>query len=166
MAESLAARLSEAGTIYLTDFTGLNVDAMSRLRERLRAEGAEYVVAKNTLTRRALDGLDLPDLSEHLKGPTGLVIGVGDPIVPAKVIKEFAREHDNRPVVKVGVVDRREVSAEAVSRLADLPPRDQLLGLIAGNLAAPVAGIAGVLESLVRDVAYMIHQVATSNASS
>lgn len=160
IAEELAREIDESGTIYLTDFTGLDVKAMTDLRARLRAEGIRYRVVKNTLMRRALEGLDLPDLSEHLDGPTGLVLGDEDPVLPAKVVREFARDHEDRPAVKVGVVDRRSVPPETVAELAELPPRDDLLGAIAGSLTASVGGMVQVLNGLIRDIAYMVEQVA------
>ena len=165
IAEELATRLGEAGTVYLTDFTGLNVEAMGELRVKLREHGAEFRVVKNTLTIRALDGLDWPDVKEHLTGPTGLVLAEDDPVMPAKVVKEFAKAHDDRPVVKIGIVDRSEVTADAVGRLADLPPRDVLLGCIAGSMTAPVAGIVGILNALMRDIAYMAEEVARKRES-
>lgn len=160
VAQELATRLDAAGTVYLTDFTGLNVEALGELRGKLREHGAEFRVVKNTLTIRALEGLDWPDLKEHLVGPTGLVLGADDPVIPAKVVKDFAKEHDDRPVVKIGVVDRAEVTADAVGRLADLPPMNVLLGGIAGSMTAPVAGIVGILNALMRDIAYMAEEVA------
>jgi large subunit ribosomal protein L10 len=158
--QEIAASIGEAGTIYLTDFTGLDVAEMGELRGRLRESGAQLRIVKNTLTIRALEGLDLPDLTEHLRGPTGLVLGGDDPAAPAKVMRDFAREHDERPVVKVGVVDRREVAAEEIRQLADLPPRDVLLGAIAGALTASVAGIVGSLNAVIRDIALLVEEVA------
>lgn len=160
VAEELARALSEAGTIYLTDFTGLNVKDITELRARLREQGIRYRVVKNTLMRRALDGLELPDISPHLEGPTALVLGDEDPVMPAKLVREFAKEHEERPTVKVGVVDRRPVSSEEVTELAQLPPRDQLLGAIAAGLTASVGGIAGVLAAVIRDTAYLVEEVA------
>jgi len=165
LAEDLATRLGEAGTVYLTDFTGLNVEAMGELRRKLREHGAEFRVVKNTLTIRALEGLDWPDVAEHLTGPTGLVLAADDPVMPAKVVKEFAKEHDDRPVVKIGIVDRTEVTADAVGRLADVPPMDVLLGSIAGSMTAPVAGVVGILNALIRDIAYMAEEVARKGES-
>jgi large subunit ribosomal protein L10 len=112
------------------------------------------------LTIRALDGLDLPDLKEHLTGPTGLVLAGADPAAPAKVMRDFAKEHDQRPVVKVGIVDRREVGPEEIKLLADLPPRDVLLGSIAAGLTASVAGIVGSLNAVITDIALLVEEVA------
>lgn len=159
--EDLSRLLEEAGAVYLTDFTGLAVEDMTELRARLREEGVGYRVAKNTLMRRALEGLDYPeDLEDHLRGPTGLVLGGEDPVVPAKIVKEFAEDHDDRPSVKVGVVDRRTISAEEVERLAELPTREELLASMLGSLTAPVSGIVAILDGLVRDIAHMAHAAA------
>ena len=160
IAQEIAASLGDAETIYLTDFTGLDVETMGELRRRLRESGASLRIVKNTLTIRALDGLDLPDLKEHLTGPTGLVLAGADPAAPAKVMRDFAKEHDARPVVKVGVVDRRTVGPEEIKLLADLPPRDVLLGGIAGALTASVSGIVGSLNAVIRDIALLVEEVA------
>lgn len=156
----LVSRLSDARVLYLADFTGLSVKDVTELRRRFREAGIRFVVVKNRLALRALEQLELPDISEHLRGPTGLVIGREDPVVPAKTLREFAKEYEDRPTVKVGVVEDRVVSAEEIQRFADLPPREELLASIAGSLMAPVAGIVGVLSGLLRDLAYMIGEVA------
>lgn len=158
--EEIAADVGEAATIYLTDFTGLNVTEMGELRSRLRESGAQLRIVKNSLTIRAFEGLDLPDMKEHFKGPTGLVLAGDDAAAPAKVMRDFARKHDERPVIKVGIVDRREVAAGEIRQLADLPPRDVLLGAIAGALTASISGIVGSLNAVIRDIALLVEEVA------
>jgi len=154
--EDLTQVLEEAGAVYLTDFSGLDVESMTELRARLRSEGVGYRVAKNTLMRRALADLeDYPDLQEHLRGPTGLVLGGEDPVLPAKIVKEFAADHEDRPRVKVGVVGRETLSAEEVAKLAELPTREELIASIMGSLTASVSGIVGVLNGLMRDIAHV-----------
>ncbi|MFS8638673.1 MAG: 50S ribosomal protein L10 [Gemmatimonadota bacterium] len=145
--EELAAKLKDAQAFYLTDFTGLNVKSITDLRTRLRRAGAEYVVVKNTLAERALSGLELPEVSRFFVGPTGLVIGRNDAVTAAKVLREFAKENEDRPTIKVGVVERRAVTPEEVVRIATLPPRDQLLAELAGAMEAPLAQLAYVLQS-------------------
>lgn len=144
--ERLAGKLGEARAIYLTDFTGLDVKKLTDLRARLRKAGVDYLVVKNTLAQRALGQLDFPELDRFLQGPTGLVIGKSDPITPAKVLEEFARDHDSRPAVKAGVVERRAVTPADISRLARLPPREQLLAELGGALASPLAQLAFLLQ--------------------
>jgi large subunit ribosomal protein L10 len=145
--EELNAKLSGATALYLTDFTGLSVKQMTEFRSRLRSEGVEYVVVKNTLAQRALAGLELPDVAGFFTGPTGVVIG-RDPVAAAKVLTTFAREFDNKPAVKLGIVERREIGAEQVQRLAKLPPKEVLLAQIAGGFQAPMARLAGGMQSL------------------
>ncbi|MGD8497149.1 MAG: 50S ribosomal protein L10 [Gemmatimonadales bacterium] len=158
--QEIATDLGEAVTIYLTDFTGLNVGQMGELRARLKESGADFRVVKNTLALRALEDLDLPDIAEHFTGPTGIVLAGEDPATPAKVVRDFAKEHDAKPVVKVGVVDRRQVQPAEIEKMADLPPRDELLAGIAGGLTASVGGIAGALAAVIRDIAYLVEEVA------
>ena len=157
---TLARKLDEADVVYLTDFTGLGVESMNALRRQLRAKDAEFLVVKNTLALRALIDLDLPDITDHFSGPTGLVLSGSDPVPAAKVVKDFAAENENRPVFKIGVVDRREIPAEVVYRMADLPSMDVLLGSIAGSLTAGVSGVVGGIAAVIRDIAVMIEEVA------
>lgn len=156
----LADVLGGADILYLTDFTGLSVKDLTELRRRFREAGSRYMVVKNRLALRALENLDLPDISEHLQGPTGLIVANEDPVAPAKTLRTFAKEYEDRPAIKGGVINRRLVSSSEISTLADLPPREDLLAGIAGSLTAPVAGIVGVLNGLLRDLAYMVEDVA------
>jgi large subunit ribosomal protein L10 len=163
LSAELKKRFGDARVLYLTDFTGLDVKSITELRRRFREAGGRFVVVKNRLAMRALQELDLPDISEHLRGPTGFVLGSDDPVTAARILRDFASENEERPTVKVGVVESRVISAAEIRRLADLPPRDQLLAGIAGALTAPVAGIVGVLGGLLRDLALMVEEVARKN---
>ena len=144
---ALAEKLRRAATIYLTDFTGLDVARMTDLRRKLRAAGVEYVVVKNTLARRALTDAQVAGLESHLEGPTGLVLAGADPVAAAKVLADFAKEHE-KPGIKVGLVEGRTVDAAHVKRLAALPSRPELLAQVAGTLQAPLAGLAGALSGM------------------
>ncbi|MEX0906960.1 MAG: 50S ribosomal protein L10 [Gemmatimonadota bacterium] len=160
--DELTAKLRGAHAFYLTDFTGLNVKSITDLRRRLRNAGVEYLVVKNTLAERALEGSDFPDIAEFFKGPTALVIGPTDPVAPAKVLAEFAKEHDNRPAVKAGVVERRAVTAAQIDVLARLPPREQLLAELAGALAAPMAQLAWVMQAKLYEMAGLLDALRSS----
>ena len=155
----LQQRLDGASAFYLTDFTGLSVKQITEFRSRLRKQGVEYVVVKNTLAKRALDALELSDVAEFFAGPTGLVIGRNDAVAAAKVLSDFAREHADRPAVKVGVVDRKPFDPAEVKRLADMPPREVLLAQIAGGLQAPMARLAGGMNQLMAGFARAVDQL-------
>jgi large subunit ribosomal protein L10 len=149
--ESLTQLLRASPNLYLTDFTGLNVLRMTEFRRRLRAAGVSYVVVKNTLAQRALAANAVTALDEHLAGPTGLVLAGPDPVAAAKVLTEFAREFE-KPAIKIGLIDGRQVTADQVKQLASLPPRQVLLSQLAGALQAPMAQLAGVMNSMLYQV--------------
>ncbi len=160
----LTEKLRHANAVYLTDFVGLNVKAMTALRATVRREGGEYLVVKNTLAERALDGLEMPDVAEFFRGPTGLVIAPTDPVAPARALSDFARDHDNRPVVKAGIVDRRAIGAADVERLARLPSRDQLLAQLAGAMQAPMAQLAYALQAKLIEMAGLLEALREARA--
>jgi large subunit ribosomal protein L10 len=151
--EELQAKLSGANAFYLTDFTGLNVKQMTEFRSRLRKNGVDYVVVKNTLAQRAIADLELPDIAGFFTGPTGVVIGREDPVAAAKVITDFAKEFNDRPAVKLGVVERKEIGPEQVKVLAALPSKEVLLAQIAGGLQAPMVRLVGGMQNLVGGLA-------------
>jgi large subunit ribosomal protein L10 len=144
-------KLESAKAFYLTDFTGLTVKKVTELRSRLRKAGIEYVVVKNTLAERALEGLDLPDVAQFFKGPTAVAIGRADPVAAAKVLVDFAKENDNKPAMKAGVVEGKAYTAKEVDRLAKLPGREQLLAELAGSMQAPMAQLLFMLTAKLQE---------------
>ena len=151
----LSAKLSKAKCLYLTDFTGLDVAAITELRRRLTNAGVEYMVVKNTLARRALTGGPYEGLTEHLAGPNAFALSDEDVVTAARILTEFARERE-RPQIRAGAVEGRIVSIEEIRRIANLPPRDQLLAQVLGTMRAPLTGLAftlgGLLSKFVRTV--------------
>ena len=143
----LTDRLKDAKNIYVTDFTGLSVGKITELRRRLRAAGARYVVVKNTLAQRALAANRIGELDDHLAGPTGLVLAGADPLAAAKVLGEFAKENQ-KPQVRIGLVDGKAVNPAYVKRLGELPGREALLGQFAGCLNGVLYQMVGALEAL------------------
>jgi large subunit ribosomal protein L10 len=149
--DELGEKLGSAVAFYLADFSGLNVKKVTQLRARLRKAGIEYIVVKNTLAERALAELDLPDIVTHLKGPTAVVIGKADPVEAARVLSEFAKENDNKPAIKGGIVEKRAVTTKDIDRLARLPSREQLLSELAGAMQAPMAQLLFCLQAKMQE---------------
>lgn len=152
---NLSAKLSEAKCLYLTDFTGLDVASITELRRRLTEAEVEYVVVKNTLARRALEGGRYEGLSEHLSGPNAFALAREDVVTAAKILTDFAKEKD-KPRIRAGAIEGRVVSIDEIRRIAELPPRDQLLAQVVGYARAPIAGLVytlnGLLSKFVRTV--------------
>ena len=147
--EKLVAELSEklrgAKALYYTDFAGLNVKRMTDLRRRLRKQDVEYVVIKNTLALRAVNDSGL--VSQRLRGQTGLVIAK-DPVAAAKVLSDFAKENDQRPAVKGGLLEGKSLDVEQVKKLASMPSREQMLAELGAGLQSPMAAFVGALNGL------------------
>jgi large subunit ribosomal protein L10 len=141
----LSGKLNNAQSLYYTDFTGLNVKRMTELRRRLKKAGVEYVVIKNTLALRAVNESGL--VGDTLKGPTGLVVA-RDPVSAAKVLTDFAKEFEDKPAVKGGLLSGKRIDNAQVKRLAALPSREQMLADLGAGMQSPMAAFAGALSGL------------------
>ncbi len=146
--EHLEEQIRSSATVFVTDFSGLNVLKMTDFRRRLRASGARYIVVKNTLAQRAFARHQITALDEHLTGQTGLVFAGEDPLAAAKALGDFVREHDNKPAVKAGWVDGKAVAPAYVKRLGEIPSREVLLGQFAGALNGVLYQVVGALQAL------------------
>jgi large subunit ribosomal protein L10 len=164
--DELHQKLDAARAFYLTDFTGMNVKQITEFRSRLRKEGVDYVVVKNTLAQRAVERMELPDIAAFFTGPTGLVIGRDDAVTAARVLTQFAKEFDNRPAVKLGVIERKEVQPAQVKQIAELPPKEVLLARLAGGLQAPMSRLAGGMQNLLAGAARSIDALRQQRESS
>ena len=141
----LKEKIGGAQALYYTDFTGLNVKRMTELRRRLKKANVEYVVIKNTLALRAVNESGL--VGERLKGPTGLVMAK-DAVGAAKILTDFAKENEQRPSVKGGMLDGRSVDAAQVKRLAAMPSREQMLAELGAGLQSPLGAFVGALNGV------------------
>ncbi|HVN68562.1 MAG TPA: 50S ribosomal protein L10 [Candidatus Binatia bacterium] len=165
--EKLAERLAGAKSLFLTDYAGLTVAEITKLRGELRKDGNTYAVVKNTLFRIAAGDL-AAQLESFLAGPTGIVFAGTDPVAPAKALKTFS-DSVKKVAVKAAYIDGQIVDAKQVERLAKLPPKIELIASLVGSLASPLRGLVTVLSGnqggLVRVLnAIREQKAATSNA--
>ena len=152
-------RLEAAQAVFLAEYSGLSVSQQQTLRRALKEQEAEFKVVKMTLARRAAAELDITDLDDLLLGPTGLAYADGDPVGAAKVLSDFAKEHETF-LVKGGLYSGEVLTPERVSELADIEPREVLLAKIAGLFSAPASNVAGLLQGLQQEVAGLIQALA------
>jgi large subunit ribosomal protein L10 len=146
IAEDLRDRLSKSVIIVLTDYKGLDVAAMNDLRRKLRAEEIEYQVVKNTLLIRAAEDNDIALIKDYFKGPSAIALSYDDPVAPAKVLSQFAKEN-NKLEIKVGVMNGQVLDAKAIKALAKLPSREVLLGQFLSALnAIPTSFVRTIAE--------------------
>lgn len=145
----LHGKLQRASTMVLTDFRGLTVAEMTTLRDALAAEQVEYHVVKNTLMVLAGKDTGAAILGTMLKGTNAIAIGYGDPAVPAKVIKKFAKTNEKLKI-KGGALGSRLLDSEQLAALAELPPRKELLAGVLGTLKAVPTSLVTVLSGVPR----------------
>jgi large subunit ribosomal protein L10 len=142
----LTELLSKATSAVVTDYRGLTVRQLEDLRGRLRAEGIDYIVVKNTLARRAAVDAGSADFAAAFGGPVGLAIGYGDLSTPARILFEHFRSTRTLPLV-AGLAEGQVLDANDVRTLAELPSREVLLSRLAGALLGPLSGLAASLDS-------------------
>lgn len=151
--------LRRAQVTVLTEYRGLTVAELTRLRRQLRDVGVEYHVVKNTLARRAASELGLDGaLAEVLNGPTALAIGFSDQVSAARALSEYIRTTRGPMRIKGAILDGRFLDAAAVEELANLPPLEVLRAQAAGAIQGPLAALVGTLESALRTLLYAFEQ--------
>lgn len=150
--------LSRANIIVLTDYRGLNVAQMNKMRRLLQQEGIKYRVVKNTLTKIAAKEIGLDNLEEYLEGPMGIAYGFDDPLTPVKILVKFAKENDKLSL-KGGVLEKDILNEHDLKRLSELPPREVLLAKVLGCFQAPISGLLNVLQGNIRKLVYVLQAV-------
>jgi len=141
----LKERFSEEEVVIVTHYSGLSVEQVTDLRSKLRAEGANFKVTKNTLARLALEGTRFQHIADMFTGPTGIATSK-DPVAVAKVTQSFAKENE-KLVILGGAMGEKKLSTAEVDQLSKLPSLDELRAKIVGLLVAPATKVARVLQA-------------------
>lgn len=145
--KKLAEQMKNAKVILLTDYRGINVADVTKLRTDLRNAKAEYKVIKNNIIKRALEANGESGLNDLLEGPTALVMGEEDYLEPLKAIYGFSKENDFYKI-KGGIIEGKVMGAEELITLAKLPSRQELLGMLAGALLGNISKVAVALDQV------------------
>ncbi len=162
--EELRDKLSRSTIAVGARFQGLTAQQTSDLRRRLQAQGIEFKVVRNTLASIAAVEAGKISVEVVLQGPTGIAFGYGDAVEPAKVLVEFARTTRLPLEINGAFMDSKTLTAEEVRTLATLPPRDQLISLLLGQMQAPIAQLLYVLNAPIQALATVLQRVAESGA--
>lgn len=143
----LAEKMKEAKIILLTDYRGINVSDVTKLRAELRNSKSEYRVIKNNITRRALAEAGIEGLDNLLEGPTAVVMNNEDYLETAKAIYNYSKDNDFYKI-KGGVIEGKVMTAEEIITLAKLPSKETLLSMLAGALLANISKLAVALDQV------------------
>jgi len=139
----ISEKMKESSTYVLFEYRGLTVTETNELRRKLRESDSDFKVYKNTLTKRALDALNI-NIDEHLNGPKAIAFGK-DAIAPIKILSDFAKQHKALEL-KVGVVDGEVADQATLNELASIPSREGLLTMLAGGLIGVVRDLSICLD--------------------
>ena len=156
----LTELLRGSSAMAVADYRGLKVSEMQSVRKVLRDSGVQLHIAKNRLLKIAADEADRTELKPMLEGPTALATIDGDEAAMAKALTDALRPYSRVVTVRGGMLGNRAIDASQLTRLATLPSREVLLGKAAGGMAAPIAGMAGVLAANLRNLVGVLSAVA------
>ncbi len=150
----------------IADYRGLSVADLTDLRKKLRATDTEFRIVKNTLFKRAADGLMPVDLmEEYLKGPTAIGFSKSDPVGAAKVMIDYVRDHKAMSL-KAGVLDGRILDPSQIEALSKIPPRNVLIAQMLGSLNSPIAGFVGTLNGIISNFVFTLQAIADKQGGS
>ena len=161
---TLIEDLGEAGSVIMTDFTGVNVEVMTELRAQMRENNVTFTVVKNTLLRRIFNEIEVKDdegVYSLMEGPTALAYGV-DEVLPIKIIKKFADSHKGLPRVKGGFVSGETYEVGKLMRLADIPSRDELIAKFMGSARSPLQGFVSVSSGIIKKFFFAVNAIRES----
>lgn len=155
---TLVEDLGTAKSVILADFTGIDVADMTDLRVQMRNNDITFTVVKNTLLRRVFNQIEIGDeenVYSMMEGPTALAYA-DDEVVPIKIIKKFAEDHEGLPRVKGGLVSGETYEVGKLMKLADIPSRDELLAKFMGSANSPLQGFVSVSSGIIRKFFYAL----------
>jgi len=145
--QDLKQRLDKCCVAILTDYKGLDVQTMTELRAKFREANIEYQVIKNTMLRLASEGTDIEVIKDSFKGPSAIALSYDDPVAPAKVLTQFAKENEKLEL-KIGVLKGKVLDLNEIKALANLPSREVLLGQLLSVMNAVPTSFVRVLSAV------------------
>ncbi len=148
---------SSKGVVFSTD-QGLKVKEVDILRNELRKNNAEYLVAKKTLLKKATADLLTEGDLDSLSGSVGVAFSYGDEVTAAKIVSKFAKDHEAMSLGG-GILEKKYIAVDMVKRLASLPSREQLLAKLVGTLNSPMTGFVNVLGGNTRKLVYVLNAI-------
>ena len=149
-------KIDKAQVAIVTEYKGLSVEEITKLRRALQKDGGDYMVTKNTLAKIAIKGTPYEVLADSLKGPSALAFGFEDQVAPAKALSQFIKETKKGEILGAAL-DGQLLSAAEAKALANIPSREEIYAKMLGCINSPasgiVGGINGVMSALVRAIA-------------
>jgi len=153
--------LKSAQSIYVADYQGLTVLQINELRTAFRKEGVKMRVAKNSLVRRAMESAGQKELADTITGPNAFVFGYDDPVVPARIMREFKKKLKlEKPAVRGFVMDGEFLQSDQFDEIAALPGKQELIAMVVGSISAPLSGLVYTFSGILRELVGTVTAIA------
>jgi large subunit ribosomal protein L10 len=162
--DQLKVKIEKAKVMIISDYRGFSVKDITTLRRKLLKEDSEFKIVKNTLLKRALDACGLTGFDAHLSGPTAVLFGYQDPVMPIKSLVEHVEEIE-KGTLRAGVVEHQIIDSKGIAALAKLPPKEVLIAKVVGGFKSPLYGLVNVLQGNIRKLVYALNAVREKKSS-
>ena len=156
--KEIGSRVSSSTFVLVADYRGLSGEQFMDLRRKLDKVDARIQVVKNRLLRLVVREHGWQNIEPSLRGQSALVTGA-DVVQTAKVLKQFGGASNGIPAVKAGMMGNVALTSAQVDALAELPPREALLGQFVGTVAAPLSRLVGVMKQKVSTIVYALKAI-------
>lgn len=156
--DDLHDRLAKSAVVIVTDYKGLDVAAVTDLRRQLRDSQIEYQVVKNTLLIRAAAETDVALMQDQFKGPSAIALSYDDPVSPAKILTDFAKEN-KKLEIRAGVMGGKVLDPAQIKALANMPSREQLLGQLLSAMNGVPTSLVRVLAAVPQNLVYALQAI-------
>lgn len=154
--KKMTEKFSSARSIFLADFTGVDVNTITQLRKEFRQARVEYRIVKNSLAKLSFKDAGIEGLDHYLSGVNSYAISYDDPTQPIKVLEKFQKDLDGKFPVKAAYFEGQVVDAQRVSGLSRLPSKQELLGQFVGMIQSPMAKLAAMLRGSLSNLASVL----------
>lgn len=163
--EKVVELVNKSTALYITDYSGINVEDIKNLRREFKKQGSQYKVIKNTLLKRALVQTGkYAKLESSLVGMTGAVFAGENSVAPAKIIKKYYSDKQKLSL-KACYIESQYFDGKMLDQLATLPSKPEIVAGILGSLNAPASGIVGALNSVLRELVSVVDEIAKKKAA-
>ena len=147
LVNQIAEEIKASSSVVIADYRGLNVAEVTELRNNMRNEGLTFKVYKNSLVRRAMEQAGIEGLDGVLTGPNAFAFSTDDAVAPARVLNDFAKQHENLEL-KAGVIEGKVADQAEIKAIASLPSREGLLSMLLSVLTAPMRNTALAVKAV------------------
>ena len=161
----IKALVEKSTSIYLVDYSGVNVEDINLLRREFLKENITYKVFKNTLLKRVFKEIGgFENFEPLLVGMTGVAFSEDNFIAPAKIIKKYSKDKDKFNF-KGSYIESQFYGADQLDALASMPTKEEVMASIIGSIAAPASGIVGAINAVLRDLVNVVDEISKKKAA-